>query len=144
MRLDSFEPIDYESLVYMFNMADTLIGQKHIDLGSGDGRMVVEARNRGLDSIGYEIDENLAKRSMMEYGIRVVIGDCFDADVYEFDLITCWFTRLPDTRRLLDKLYHEMKPGAILVKAGNTDHIWEPAKITKVNRNWLCLYKKEA
>jgi hypothetical protein len=85
-----------------------------------------------------------------------VISNCFNADVSQADVITCWFSILPGTKYLMDKLYKEMKPGAKFIKCSFTDHIWKPDYITsklqketfqnnnvwRVEGQLVCLYIK--
>lgn len=159
MILDKFESSTQEVMQAMFNLAEIQPGEKHIDLGSGDGRFVVEALKRGAESIGYEIDEELAKSSSEMHGITIINKDCFEADVSEADVITCAFSKLPETRALMDKLRQEMKPGARFVKRSFTDHVWKPVpnnslntyqketfqqeKVLRVDGQIICLYIKE-
>lgn len=157
MKLDNFEPASLEMMRAMFDLADLKAGEKHIELGSGDGRFVVEALKRGAKSVGYEIDRKLARNSIREHGINVVNENCFEADVSQADVITCWFTLLPETRLLMDKLHKEMKKGARLVKGGYTYHNWKPEpvgthpqkeiyqseNILRVDDEIICLYLKK-
>ncbi len=142
MKLDKFEPSTPEIVKAMFDIANIKSGERHIELGSGDGRFVVEALKRGAKSIGYEINKELERKSKKEYGINVINKDCFKADISQADVITCWFTKLPETQLLMDKLYKEMKNGARLAKRGRNDYLWQPKKIIKVGRQYICLYIK--
>jgi predicted RNA methylase len=137
MRLDNFEALNKESMFAMFDMANLQPGEKHVDLGCGEGQFMMEAIKRGATSIGYEIDPALA-RVAVKNKLNVITGDCFDADVSQADVVTCWFTKLPETQLLMDKLYAEMKPGARFVKCGFTPHQWKP-----VDRPELTTYTKE-
>lgn len=128
MKLDNFDPMPIEAVKAVFDLAGLQPGESHIELGSGDGRLVVEALARGADSVGYEIDKTLARDSRKEHGITVVGKDCFDVDISQADVITCWFTKLPETRSLMKKLFSEMKPSARLVKGGFTPSHWDTTK----------------
>ncbi len=139
--LDKFEPIDKETMLKMFEWAQLKPNEHFIDLGSGNGQFVLEAMRRGAISVGYEIDEILVDKSK-KLGFNIVHKDCFEADVSQVDVIMCWFTKLPETQYLMDKLYNEMKVGARLIKAGKTEHKWKPVKIEMIHRNWINLYIK--
>src|SRR3982750_4212735 len=45
----------------MLRMAEVRAGDSVIDLGSGDGRIVVEAAKRGARGLGVDLDPNLVK-----------------------------------------------------------------------------------
>ncbi len=140
MRLDKFEPSSVEIMETMFNLSNLQKGEKHLDLGSGNGQFITEAIKRGADSIGYEIDKKLVEIS--EQKEKVVNKDCFEADILSADVITCWFSLLPETQLLMNKLHKEMKQGARLVKQAYTEHEWKPLEIKRVDGNLICLYIK--
>lgn len=141
--LDRFIPASDEMVNAVFDMVELNPDMKHVELGSGDGRFVFEAEKRGLESVGYEIDSELAEHSRIEHGITVITDDCFNADVSQADIITCWFTKLPETEYLMEKLRSEMKVGSVLIKGGRNDYNWEPESIIQSGRNTICLYRKE-
>ncbi len=141
MNLDKFERSTSEIVKAMFDLAEIKPGEKHIELGSGDGRFIQEAIKRGAISIGYETDIKLTLESRKK-GLKVINKDCFKANVSKADVITFWFTLLPETQLLMDKLLKEMKKGARLVKRGRNDYSWQPKKTIKVGRQYICLYIK--
>ena len=57
--LDKFVSAPDELVSSMFDLADIKSGDMHIDLGSGNGKMMVEAINRGAISVGYETNKTL-------------------------------------------------------------------------------------
>lgn len=156
MKLDNFEPIKTEVLEAILSIGGIRPGVKHIDLGSGDGRIVNAAKLLGANSYGIEIDANLAQQSRDTYGITVLNEDCFDSDVSRADVITCWFTLLPETINLMEKLKREMKKGAVLIKVGYTPGVWETISVQKnypteifqgknifrIAGEIICVYKK--
>lgn len=143
MKLDKYEPLDLETVNEVFNLAELRPRERHIDLGSGDGRLVAEATKRGAVSCGYELSEELARDSVRKYEIKVINDDCFNADVSDADVVTCWLTELPGTQSLIDKLHKEMKIGSRLIKIGKIEHTWKPKRVFMHRRHWLCLYVKE-
>jgi 16S rRNA A1518/A1519 N6-dimethyltransferase RsmA/KsgA/DIM1 with predicted DNA glycosylase/AP lyase activity len=154
--LDKFEPSKAEVVEAILSLGRVRPNIKHIDLGSGDGQIVYAAQQLGADSYGIEIDPVLAEQSRNTYGITVLNEDCFTSDVSKADVITCWFTLLPQTTQLLEKLKSEMKRGAILIKGGYTPSSWEPISVTtnypteifqgknvfRVAGEIICVYKK--
>lgn len=150
IRLDNFKPLPLEAVKALFDLAEVKKGEKHIDLGSGDGRMVLEGLKRGADSIGYEKDCELVKKSIEEHKINVICKDIFEVDVSDADLITCWFSKKLATYILADKLHKEMKKGARFVIAETKIPNWKITKETEIiffDRWWwkfgIFLYIKE-
>lgn len=127
--LDKFEPTKQKVLNAMVALAKIKPNIKHIDLGSGDGQIVNAFKSLGANSWGIEIDPILAEQSRIQYGITVLNEDCFNSDVSQADVITCWFSLLPGTDLLLEKLKSEMKRGSILIKQTYTPSSWEPIDI---------------
>lgn len=143
MQLDKFKPSIPEIIVKAFELANIKRGERFIDLGSGDGCLVVEAIRRGAKAIGYEIRKDLAEYSKKIYGINVINDDCFNADVFDMDIVMFYQTLLPETELLMDKLYKEMKIGSKLITITHIKHLWKPKLIVKVNRQNVCLFLKE-
>lgn len=156
MMLDKFEPTKPEIIQAMMSIGKIRPNIKHIDLGSGDGQIINTAKLLGATSWGIEIDPVLAQQSRETYNITVLNEDCFDSDVSKADVITCWFTLLPGTDLLLEKLKNEMKRGSILIKQSYTPSSWKPISVTenlpvevfqgenifRVAGEIICVYKK--
>lgn len=81
--LDRFVPSDDATVSAIMALADLRPGDRLIDLGSGDGRILRAAVARGATAVGYEIDEELARKSaaVMPPGATVVHGDLRAADL---------------------------------------------------------------
>lgn len=156
MMLDKFEPSKPEIIEAMMNFGKIRPNIKHIDLGSGDGQIVNAAKLLGADTIGIEIDSDLAQQSRDAYGITIINEDCFNTDVSRADVITCWFSLLPGTIDLMEKLKSEMKRGAILIKEAYTPSSWNPISVItnypseifqgknvyRIAGEIICIYKK--
>lgn len=131
MLQDPFVSLELEVVEAMLDLAELKPGERHVELGAGDGRFVEAAVRRGALSIGYEIDPDLAA-DCRERGLNVVCGDMFKADVSRADVVTFWLIfRVPE---LLDKLRAEMAPGSRIVLLadqwtgdGIPDHEWLPS-----------------
>ncbi|MCC6472516.1 MAG: class I SAM-dependent methyltransferase [Burkholderiales bacterium] len=102
-----------------------------MDLGSGDGRVVIAAAKRGARAIGVEYNPRLVAYSRREAGIasvaeRVSIeqGDLFDADLSRASVITLFLLESVNIR-LQPKLL-ALRPGTRIV--ANTFQIgaWTP------------------
>ena len=86
-----------------------------IDMGSGDGKLLVLAAKRGYRVIGYEINPILwliTKARLYKYPkAKVKLKSMWHADVSQADLVfTFLATRFMP--KLEDKLKKEMKPGS--------------------------------
>ena len=106
----------------MLAMAELRAGDVLYDLGSGDGRIVIEAcRFAGVRAVGVEIDPELverARRNAREAGVsdRAAFrtADLFRTDLSEATVVTLYL--LPDiVRSLVPKLARELRPGARVI-----------------------------
>lgn len=117
-----FVPIDKEHLQALIRLAKPRPGETWVDLGSGDGRILIAAcRQAQVNGIGIEKFWGIRQWSRLKVlaaGLRQRItirsGDLFKADVSEADIISIYL--LPTTMRtLLPRLRQQSKPGSRLV-----------------------------
>jgi SAM-dependent methyltransferase len=103
-----------------------------IDLGSGDGRIVIAAaRTRGATGLGIEIDSRLVTRATANARaagvgdqVRFVEGDLFAADLSQASVITIYLmTRA--TLKLRDRLL-ALAPGTRIVSNATSMGEWRP------------------
>ncbi len=105
-------PTPQELVDTMLEMAAVTPGDLLIDLGSGDGRLVVSAAQRGARAIGVELDPSLvalSQRTAAEAGVsgttEFVTTDLFDFDLSPASVITMFL--LPElTLRLRPTLFN--------------------------------------
>lgn len=106
----------------MLDMAGVGPDDVLVDMGSGDGRIVLTAAKlRGARGLGIEIDENLvalsveaARREGVADRARFVRQDLFATDVSEATVVTLYL--LPETVNMLrEKLRRELRPGARVI-----------------------------
>lgn len=97
-------------------------GERLIDLGSGDGRIVIEAAKRfGAPGLGVDIDPKLvelarenARRAGVEPLARFEVRDLFETDLRGARVITLYL--LPEVnRQLVPRLWEQLAPGARVV-----------------------------
>jgi len=109
----------------MVGIARTGPGDFLIDLGSGDGRIVIEAARRGANALGVDNDpslvakarENAARAGVAERA-RFEIRDLFETDLSRATVITLYL--LPEFNlKLMPKLL-SLKPGTRVVS-----HDWD-------------------
>jgi len=104
----------------MLSMAEVKKGDYLIDLGSGDGRIVIEAAKRGARGMGVDYDGNLvqlatenAARAGVSDRVRFEKMDLFDADLSPASVVSMYL--LPNfNAKLLPRLLR-LKPGTRIV-----------------------------
>jgi ubiquinone/menaquinone biosynthesis C-methylase UbiE len=91
-----------------------------IDLGSGDGRMVIAAAKRGARSLGVEYNPDMVKLSRqaaIDAGVAdratFVQGDMFEADISKATVLALFL--LPDNLRRLEPKFRALRPGTRIV-----------------------------
>jgi cyclopropane fatty-acyl-phospholipid synthase-like methyltransferase len=106
----------------MLDLAQVTAADVVYDLGSGDGRIVIEAaRKYGARAVGIELDPELNKRAAKNAQKAGVAGrvsfvraDFFKTDLSEATVVTLFLS--PNINaRLQPKLRRELKPGARIV-----------------------------
>jgi SAM-dependent methyltransferase len=102
-----------------------------IDLGSGDGRIVITAARRGARAMGIEYNANLvevSKRNAARAGVgdkaQFVNGDIFEKDFSQATVLTMFL--LPDLNLRLRPKILDMKPGTRIVSNTFDMGEWQP------------------
>ena len=115
----------------MMRMAEVKKGDTVIDLGSGDGRIIIESAKRGARGLGVDLDPNLVKHAT-ENARQAGVGDLtrFEVrDIFETDLsgaTVVAFYLLPNfNEKLLPKLLR-LKPGTRIVSHDGGIGDWPP------------------
>ena len=165
-RFSLFVPTEQDDVPRMLKLAGLRDGDVVFDLGSGDGRIVLEAAkvNPTVRGRGIEIDEKLvmesrktAKAAGLDGRVQFVHQNAFDADLKEATVIAMWLW--PELMRMLrPKILNEARPGTRVItriwdlgswKPDATDangtqlFVWVvPAKIAG-NWNWTLNFGKE-
>ena len=104
----------------MLRMAEVHAGDYVIDLGSGDGRIIIEAAKRGARGLGVDLDPSLVKlatRNAEQVTVydraRFEVRDIFDTDLSRASVVTMYL--LPEfNAKLLPRLL-ALKPGTRIV-----------------------------
>lgn len=107
---------------------------KAVDLGSGDGRIVIELTKLGVKAYGYEINPILvfiAKRNIRKAGLehkaKIYWRNYWSADLSSYDIVTVY--GIPHMmKRLEKKLKRELKSGAKVVSNHFPLPTWEASK----------------
>ncbi len=105
----------------MMEIADVGPGDYVIDIGSGDGRILIEAARRGAVGHGLEIDPELARKAeknaqqhSVAEKIMFLKKNVFHADFSQATVITSYMTTTLHTR-LRPSLLKDLRPGARVV-----------------------------
>ncbi len=114
-------PTPQHVVTRMLEEANLMPGQKLIDLGSGDGRIVLTAAKQfGARSVGYEIDKDLVAISRSKIAAAQVAesasieaSDMFKADLTDVDVLAIYL--YPAVMDQLKKQIEHMRPGTIVV-----------------------------
>ncbi len=127
----------------MLRMAGTRPDDLVVDLGSGDGRIVIAAAQKfGARGLGIELDGILVERSLanaraagVAQRVEIVQGDVLAADISRASVVTAYL--LPALmRELQPRLIRELAPGTRIVShafgmAGWAPDATETVKLTQ-------------
>lgn len=141
MRGAVYYPTSGRGMANMMELLAPKAGERIVDIGSGDGRILIALAEHGAEAHGYEINPLLVVRSRRAIRARGLAGKAFvywkdfwRADLGKFDAVIVYgFPNIMG--RLGEKLKKELKPGTKVLS--NDYHIsdWEP--VIKKGRIYL-------
>jgi SAM-dependent methyltransferase len=141
-------PTPFTLVEKMLDMAGVTARDYVIDLGSGDGRMIIAAAKRGARALGVEYDPELIELSRgyaAKEGVAdkasFVRGDMFEADISQATVLALFL--LPDNLRRLKPKFEKLKPGTRIVTNGFPIDGWEAKEVGIAPRdcdNWCTAY----
>ena len=128
-----WEPTSRKRVRRMLDMSGAGPSDVVYDLGSGDGRVLVEAaRNYHARAVGVEADpirvfisRRAVARHHLEGMVRVVWGNFFKVDLGEATIVTLFLSQGANSK-LKSKLTSELRPGTKVVSHEWTFDGWEP------------------
>jgi SAM-dependent methyltransferase len=132
----------------MLQRAGVQPGQKVVDLGAGDGRIVIAAALWfQAEAIGVEIDPIrcwMANTLIRLLGLRdrahVFRGDLFEFDLKDADVVTLYLW--PSTnQRLRSRLLERLRPGARVVSYKFSFYGWTPLTFDEHNTSDILVYE---
>lgn len=138
-------PTALELVDRMLDMAKVTKDDYVIDLGSGDGRVVITAAQRGVRSHGIEYDANLVQLSK-ENAARAGVADkatFAKADIFESDFSSATVLTLfllPELNLRLRPILLGLKPGTRVVSNTFTMGAWEADESAAVDAVQTCQY----
>jgi SAM-dependent methyltransferase len=132
----SYSPTARRRVEAMLDLADVRPGDTVLDLGSGDGRILIEAARRGARAVGFELDPLRAARSRwrirragLDARASVARADFFEADISEADVVFCYLQQWSNVV-LQEKLLRELRPDAQIVS-----HRWTFPGLVETGRS---------
>jgi len=122
----------------MLDLAEVGPNDRLLDLGSGDGRIVITAARRfGTAGLGIEIDPTLvelSRRNASRQGVaqqaRFMVADLLTADLTRFNVITMYL--LPDVNLLLRSKLRSLPAGTRIVSHDWDMGDWLPERTVEV------------
>lgn len=143
-RLDvPYVPTDQVTVDAMLDMAKVGPNDFVIDLGSGDGRIVVSAARRGARGFGVDLNpqrikeanEN-AERANVTDKIKFYNQNLFDTKISEATVLTMYL--LPSVNlQLRPRLFAELKPGTRVVSHDFDMGDWSPDNQSDLGRDQI-------
>jgi hypothetical protein len=140
-----YVPSSREKTSQMSEMAEVTAGERAVDLGSGDGRVVIELASRGAEAEGYEINPVLVllsrmniRRAGMQSRAIIHWGSFWRADLSACAVVIV-FQGSFVMRRLESKLRKELPHGARVI----TDYWRLPGLAADATRGTIYRYRIE-
>lgn len=138
-----FVPSEMKTVEKMVEIANIKPGERVVDLGSGEGRMLIAVAKKGVEAHGYEINPLLvwwARRNIKNAGLQgkafVHWKSFWGIDYASFDVVLL-FGIFYIMRRLEKKLRKELKPGARVISNAFTFPSW----VSEKSESGVHLYK---
>jgi SAM-dependent methyltransferase len=142
-----FVPTPLEVVRAMLTLADVGPGDVVYDLGSGDGRIVIEAARRGARGVGIDLDPALVAQASVNASkagvldrVRFIEGDFFTADLSQASVVTMYLLSSIN-QRLRPKLLRELEPGARIVSHRFGMGDWKPDRERHVGQTEVFLWR---
>jgi len=154
-RLAPYVPSPQEVIDRMLELAQARQGDTVIDVGCGDGRILITAVQKfKARAVGIEIDPKIAAQAsdtILKLGLqnkaRVVRADVFDADLSQADVVTLYLTT-SFNEKLRPKFEQSLKPGTRVVSHDYGIRGWNPVEVEEVfvhgRRHRIFLYVVES
>jgi cyclopropane fatty-acyl-phospholipid synthase-like methyltransferase len=139
-----FVPTPPEVVDRMLEMAQVKSGDVIYDLGSGDGRILIQAAKRyGVKGVGLEIDADLVQKAKdnafkekVDDLVEFRMQDALTVDVSSATVVTLYM--LPEFNAKLRPIFDkELKPGSRVVSHDFEIQGWVPDKVERVKGDFL-------
>lgn len=141
-----YAPLSSKIIDQMLKLAKVTNKDYLIDLGSGDGRVLITASKLRIPSLGFEINPFLYYLSKLRFHLiktspkpKVQFSNFWYQDLSEATVITIFLAPLSQ-KALENKLLKELKSGTRVITYG----LWFPNwKVTRQTTNGIFLYIKD-
>lgn len=144
-RLAIFFPSSKRMIDVVIEFADIKKDDVLYDLGSGDGRILVEAAKKGIKVVGIEQNRLLnwiAKKKIRKLkNVKIIQGNIFNQDLSKATIIVAYLS-IKITHELQKKIEGELKKGTKIILIDHTFIGWKPIRTKKVGLIPIRLYVK--
>ena len=130
-----YVPTPEEKVEKMVAFANVKQGQKSVDLGAGDGRIVIAMAKAGAQAYGFELIQKYARRAkvnIIEEGLQdktfIFQSDFWNEDLSSFHIVTIYAMAML-MEDLEKKLTAELRPGTIVISNGFEIPNWKAVKV---------------
>jgi len=127
-------PTTEKRVVQMISFLDLNPSGKAVDLGAGDGRLIIALARAGVEAHGYEINPflvSLARKNIREAGLEnkafMHLKNLWQKDLGEFDIVVLYGMKHM-MGKLEKKFEKELKPGAKIVSNYFVLPTWKPER----------------
>ncbi len=134
LRGAPYAAIGNQRLQTMLKLTNVEKTNKAVDLGSGDGRIVIALAKHGAEAHGYELNPVVylfSKFNVYKSGLsnaHIHWGDYWTKNLSEYNLVTLYGTT-HIMGNLEKKLRKELRPGARIISNHFQFPHWKPKKI---------------
>ncbi len=143
----SFIPTPHEDIDGFFELAPLSSSDVVYDLGSGDGRLLFAALNKGAGrAVGVELDSKLvhgvreeAKSKGFESRATFLEADVMEANLTDATVVLCYLISAASAA-LKPKFESELKPGTKVVMESFPVHGWKPVRTISKGYKEFYLY----
>jgi SAM-dependent methyltransferase len=138
----SYVPTTHARVARLLDIAEIKAGDRVLDLGSGDGRILFAAAKRGATCVGVEINPLLVLYSAWMAklkglaGVSIMRRDFWRVDLADIDVLTVYLVPIR-LDQLKAKVHSEMKSGSRVVTAVHHFPDWVPER----SEGDICLYR---
>lgn len=137
-----YVPTKQKTVEKIVELSAVLPGEKIADLGSGDGRILIEFAKKGIEAHGYEINPLLvwhSRRNIRKNGLQdkafVHYKNFWKQDFSSYDVIVIYGIGYI-MKKLEEKLAKELKSGARIISSAFEFPKWK----ARISGNGLFLY----
>ncbi len=138
-RMAPYVPSPQEIIDRMLEVAQAKRGETVVDLGCGDGRILITAVQKfQAKAIGIEIDPKIAAQAsetILKLGLqnkaKVLRADVFDVDLAQADIVTLYLTT-SFNEKLRPKFEKALRPGTRVVSHDYGIRGWNPVEVEEV------------